>query len=435
MPALSGTPTTVDAVQVLPNGNVVDGAATKAVDETNASATCWVKTVSATTLWSSARADAASFTEARRQLLRVDGPQDGERLPVYYVGDGLLRLAGDAWVDAAVVEAIDAPRPARSRPSTPTPSSRCPSGFRRTRRTRLSRGQTRRRDADRSAPVDLPQDRGSARGGRLLVKYAATMPRASQASAGSTRAPSGPRAIRDLGDQPSRDRAVVRCRRRRRCASTMCPSGRACAWSMAPRPATRVEVEFFGDGATRQPGTAWIARRAISDRSRHRCRCPRRPLAHAKGGTAIRCPSRARSPRADFIDAVGAAAQSSTKSTGRAGERDGRAGHPRIRLGPQPTRPPGQQPVRHQGAGGSHRPGRVVSMATWEHFASDDVIVQAPFKAYSTLEQSIDDHGNSSRATALRRRLTVAADARAFAQAIQAAGYATDPDYAHKLIS
>ena len=50
-------------------------------------------------------------------------------------------------------------------------------------------------------------------------------------------------------------------------------------------------------------------------------------------------------------------------------------------------------------------------------------------------EQSIDDHG---RFFTKNRRyagaMSVASDARAFAQAIQDAGYATDPSYATKLI-
>jgi flagellar protein FlgJ len=50
------------------------------------------------------------------------------------------------------------------------------------------------------------------------------------------------------------------------------------------------------------------------------------------------------------------------------------------------------------------------------------------------LEQSIEDHG---RFFIVNRRyaaaLAVGSDARAFAQAIQDAGYATDPNYASKL--
>ena len=74
-------------------------------------------------------------------------------------------------------------------------------------------------------------------------------------------------------------------------------------------------------------------------------------------------------------------------------------------------------------------------MTTWEHTPSGDVVVQAPFRAYRTLEESIDDHGkfftsNKRYANAL----ALAGDPQAFAHAIQSAGYATDPSYASKLI-
>ena len=77
----------------------------------------------------------------------------------------------------------------------------------------------------------------------------------------------------------------------------------------------------------------------------------------------------------------------------------------------------------------------MVTLATWEHLDSGDVIVQAPFKAYNTLEQSIDDHGRFfTRNRRYANALAVAGDARAFARAVQDAGYATDPSYAAKLI-
>ena len=77
----------------------------------------------------------------------------------------------------------------------------------------------------------------------------------------------------------------------------------------------------------------------------------------------------------------------------------------------------------------------MVTLATWEHLDGGDVIVQQPFKAYLTLEQSIVDHGSFfTRNRRYANALAVGGDARAFAHAIQDAGYATDPSYASKLI-
>jgi LysM repeat protein len=63
------------------------------------------------------------------------------------------------------------------------------------------------------------------------------------------------------------------------------------------------------------------------------------------------------------------------------------------------------------------------------------ITVMAAFKAYTSLADSIVDHGRwfheNSR---YRKALEVKNDPRAFAYAINAAGYATDPDYAPKLI-
>jgi flagellar protein FlgJ len=63
------------------------------------------------------------------------------------------------------------------------------------------------------------------------------------------------------------------------------------------------------------------------------------------------------------------------------------------------------------------------------------VTVLASFRAYASLADSIVDHGRwfheNSR---YREALAVEDDPRAFAQAINDAGYATDPDYAPKLI-
>jgi flagellum-specific peptidoglycan hydrolase FlgJ len=77
----------------------------------------------------------------------------------------------------------------------------------------------------------------------------------------------------------------------------------------------------------------------------------------------------------------------------------------------------------------------VYDINTWEVYGGQNVTVMAGFKAYQTLADSVTDHGNwfhdNSRYAGA---LAVKDDPRAFAYAINAAGYATDPAYAPKLI-
>jgi flagellum-specific peptidoglycan hydrolase FlgJ len=77
----------------------------------------------------------------------------------------------------------------------------------------------------------------------------------------------------------------------------------------------------------------------------------------------------------------------------------------------------------------------VYEIDTWEVYGGQNVTVLAAFKAYTSLADSIVDHGNwfndNSR---YRAALDVKDDPRAFAYAINEAGYATDPAYAPKLI-
>ena len=77
----------------------------------------------------------------------------------------------------------------------------------------------------------------------------------------------------------------------------------------------------------------------------------------------------------------------------------------------------------------------IYEINTWEVYGGQSVTVLAAFKAYTTLADSIADHGrwfhDNSR---YHGALLVRDDPRAFAYAINAAGYATDPAYAPKLI-
>jgi flagellum-specific peptidoglycan hydrolase FlgJ/LysM repeat protein len=77
----------------------------------------------------------------------------------------------------------------------------------------------------------------------------------------------------------------------------------------------------------------------------------------------------------------------------------------------------------------------VYEINTWEVYGGQNATVLAGFRAYTTLADSIVDHGrwfhDNSRYWGA---LAVKEDPRAFAYAINAAGYATDPAYAPKLI-
>ncbi|HEY8476309.1 MAG TPA: glucosaminidase domain-containing protein [Chloroflexota bacterium] len=63
------------------------------------------------------------------------------------------------------------------------------------------------------------------------------------------------------------------------------------------------------------------------------------------------------------------------------------------------------------------------------------IVVRAPFRAYETPEQSFSDHGRFlAERPYYREAMAVRDDPRAFANALQKAGYATDPSYASKLL-
>lgn len=78
----------------------------------------------------------------------------------------------------------------------------------------------------------------------------------------------------------------------------------------------------------------------------------------------------------------------------------------------------------------------VVWIDAWEVENGKNVVRQEPFRKYSSVTDSLVDHGrffheNSRYAHALEAR----ADAREFARRINTAGYATDPAYSSKLIA
>ena len=83
------------------------------------------------------------------------------------------------------------------------------------------------------------------------------------------------------------------------------------------------------------------------------------------------------------------------------------------------------------------RPGTagVYNINAWEVLGGANVIKPESFKAYSNLADSIVDHGRwFHQQPRYAGALAVRDEPQAFARAINAAGYATDPAYANKLI-
>lgn len=80
-------------------------------------------------------------------------------------------------------------------------------------------------------------------------------------------------------------------------------------------------------------------------------------------------------------------------------------------------------------------PAGIISMSTWEVLSGVSTVVNDAFRAYHNIFESVEDHGHflhdNSRYSAAFK---AAADPPEFARRIQAAGYATDPAYASKLI-
>ncbi|HEY3058170.1 MAG TPA: glucosaminidase domain-containing protein [Chloroflexota bacterium] len=441
MPALEGTPTAVNTVKILPNGNVTDTEAQVTRDEgarpvVTEPVTRWVKSTGPTRLWSSAGADASPFTELPLgSFLRVEGPPNGGRLPVYYVGDGLLRRAGEAWVDATTVESVDAPPPGQVSAVDADAKQPLPVWVQAHQGTRLWSGP----DDKAVSLTDLPQwtflkVAGLERDGRLLVNFAGDY---------ATRQPGiGWVDVSSVGPAGDPGRWVTNHR------ATALWSGvdeqamrfnDLPQWTKlrlvdgAPANAGRIEVQFFGDGL-RLPGTAWVARADIGPITPP-VPMPAVAVAAAPSTTAVRTPeSHSFGTGDEFISAVGAAARSSFRATGvpasvTVAQAILESDWGRSRLTRQGNNLFGIKALN--GAG----PAGVVTLATWEHVNGSDVVVQAPFKAYYTLEESIDDHGRFfTRNKRYADALAVANDARAFARAIQEDGYATDPGYASKLI-
>jgi hypothetical protein len=200
--------------------------------------------------------------------------------------------------------------------------------------------------------------------------------------------------------------------------------------------ATRLLVEFFGDGITRSPGTAWVAGADIGPITPPvPLPDPTQLLFKIKASPSAQMGSPTFASGSEFIAAIGEAARRSSRSTGvpasvTVAQAILESDWGRSRLTRQ-----GNNLFGIKAQGSVSGPAGVVTLPTWEHTGTGDVMVQAAFKAYFTLEQSIDDHGVFlTRNRRYAGAMAVANDAQAFARAIQDAGYATDPNYASKLI-
>ena len=441
MPALSGTPSTdTSAVQVRPNGEVV-AAEQESPAVVNAPVTRWVKNSAPTTLWSSARADAAAFTDAPAgSFLRVTGPQENGRLPVFYVGDGMLRRPGDVWVEADIVETVDAPPPGQVSAVDADAQQPLPVWVQAHRVTKLWSGP----DDKAVTLTDMTQWTflkvvGLQRDGRILVNFAGDYATRQPGIGWVDQSAVGPAG--DPGRWVTNHRATALWSGVDDKATRFTDVPQ---WTKlrivdsAPANADRMQIQFFGDGATRLPGLAWIARADIGPITPP-VPLPSTPAAAQvpqKIAAANRTPERHTfSSESEFINSVGVAAQRSRRTTGvpasvTVAQAILESDWGRSRLTRQ-----GNNLFGIKALGGASGPAGTVTLATWEHVNGDDVIVQAPFKAYYTLEESIDDHGRFfTRNKRYADALAIAGDARAFARAIQDDGYATDPSYASKLI-
>lgn len=84
---------------------------------------------------------------------------------------------------------------------------------------------------------------------------------------------------------------------------------------------------------------------------------------------------------------------------------------------------------------GSSWLGPVVRVWTHEYHGGQRVSEEAEFRAYRTPEESFEDYARLiTRASRYQKAMAVAGDIAKFAQALQDAGYATDPRYARKIL-
>jgi Mannosyl-glycoprotein endo-beta-N-acetylglucosaminidase len=398
----------------------------------------WVTNPRASMLWSSSRGDASAFTDLPEQsFLRIQGPPEAGRLPVYYAGDGLLRRPGDGWIDAGAVEAVDAPAPGQVPAIDALSSEPLPAWVQAHRASTLWSGP----DEKAISLTDLPQwtflrVAGLERDGRILVEYAGDHATRQAGVGWVDKAAVGPSG--NPGQWVTNHRATPLWSGTDDSANrfTVLPQWtRLRVVDGAFQNKDRIEVAFFGDGA-RQAGLAWVARADVGPI------VPPNPLPSAPqsstqtaASTGVRqIETHTFSSESEFINMVGTAAQRAYKTTGvpasvSVAQAILESDWGRSRLTRQGNNLFGIKALGAPGTAGT------LSLATWEHLDGSDVVLQQPFRAYYTLDESVIDHAQFFiRNRRYSDALAVANDARAFARAIQDDGYATDPSYADKLI-
>lgn len=81
--------------------------------------------------------------------------------------------------------------------------------------------------------------------------------------------------------------------------------------------------------------------------------------------------------------------------------------------------------------------GKTIQMKTKENYDGKEVVEMATFRAYDNWDESIEDHTNFLKKNSIyaQHGVFTAVNYEAQAEAIQAAGYATDPNYADQLIA
>ena len=80
--------------------------------------------------------------------------------------------------------------------------------------------------------------------------------------------------------------------------------------------------------------------------------------------------------------------------------------------------------------------GEILTMNTREFIKGKWVLVPAYWRKYATWDECIDDHAAFfMQNRRYKPALAVEKDGEAFARAVAAAGYATDPEYANKVIA
>src|SRR5690606_9856335 len=84
---------------------------------------------------------------------------------------------------------------------------------------------------------------------------------------------------------------------------------------------------------------------------------------------------------------------------------------------------------------GSDWQGETTPVVTHEYINGERVRVTGHFRVYGSLDAALTDHGRLLTQHERYAGVRTAADETAAARALQAAGYATDPDYGDKLIA